>query len=181
LQRPRFSFSVAVSLSNSTLAIELQDTSSTKTGKRSLRNGPRTHPKPARRKEVRRIGDVRTTSWSMRSRGFGHAEDRNDTGADGASPCASCDVLTRKCNRRDPPGGLPPSSRLRPVAEALPRRSSKTAAGGGLCSPRKRDTRPHSRGAMRPQVVHESFAQENRGRGECRVPVAPAASCAVCR
>jgi hypothetical protein len=29
------------------------------------------------------------------------------------------------------------------------------------------------------RVVHELSAQRNRGRGECRVPVAPAASCAV--
>jgi hypothetical protein len=27
--------------------------------------------------------------------------------------------------------------------------------------------------------VQEPFAQENRGRGECRVPAAPAASCAM--
>src|SRR5258706_10570755 len=32
----------------------------------------------------------------------------------------------------------------------------------------------------RARVVHESLAQENRGRGECRVPAAPAASCAKC-
>src|SRR5260370_15367644 len=29
------------------------------------------------------------------------------------------------------------------------------------------------------RVVHELFALENRGRGECRVPDAPAASCAM--
>src|SRR5258707_14097930 len=32
--------------------------------------------------------------------------------------------------------------------------------------------------ARSARAVHGSFAQENRGRGECRVPVAPAASCA---
>jgi hypothetical protein len=30
--------------------------------------------------------------------------------------------------------------------------------------------------ALIARVVHECFAQENRGRGECRVRVAPAAS-----
>src|ERR1700738_49189 len=31
------------------------------------------------------------------------------------------------------------------------------------------------------RVVHELFAQKSRGRGECRVPAAPAASRAMCR
>jgi hypothetical protein len=42
----------------------------------------------------------------MRSSEFGRAEDRNDTGANSASPCAGFDVLTRKCSRRIP-GELP--------------------------------------------------------------------------
>jgi hypothetical protein len=38
------------------------------------------------------------------------------------------------------------------------------------------DTYPRSRGAMRPSFCKKPFAQENRGRRECRVPNAPAAS-----
>jgi hypothetical protein len=38
--------------------------------------------------------------------------------------------------------------------------------------------RPHSRGAMRPRFAI-NLRPENRGRGECRAPDAPAASCAL--
>ncbi len=34
--------------------------------------------------------------------------------------------------------------------------------------------------ARSARAVHNPFAQENRGRGECRVPAAPAVSCAKC-
>jgi len=37
-------------------------------------------------------------------------------------------------------------------------------------------TRLRDPAARCARVVHESFAQKNRGRGECRVPNAPAAS-----
>ena len=40
------------------------------------------------------------------------------------------------------------------------------------------DTPPQSRGAMRPSGAW--YFPPDRGRGECRVPVAPAASCAMC-
>src|SRR5229473_881833 len=41
-------------------------------------------------------------------------------------------------------------------------------------------TNTRSRLAARcARVADESFAQENRGRGECRVPVAPAVPCAL--
>src|ERR1700761_1491023 len=40
------------------------------------------------------------------------------------------------------------------------------------------DTRSHSRGAMRPRFAI-NLRPENRGRGECRAPDAPAASCAL--
>ena len=40
------------------------------------------------------------------------------------------------------------------------------------------DTRPHSRGSLRPSHAWIS-RPENRGRGECRVPAAPAAPCAT--
>jgi hypothetical protein len=39
------------------------------------------------------------------------------------------------------------------------------------------DTRSRSRGAIRPRFA-KNFRPENRGRGECRAPDAPAASCA---
>jgi hypothetical protein len=39
------------------------------------------------------------------------------------------------------------------------------------------DTLPHSRGAIRPSYTR-IVRPKNRGRGECRVPGAPAASCA---
>src|SRR6201985_3485153 len=39
------------------------------------------------------------------------------------------------------------------------------------------DTRPRSRGAVRPRFAI-NLRPENRGRGECRAPDAPAASCA---
>src|SRR5260370_31355582 len=40
-------------------------------------------------------------------------------------------------------------------------------------------TQLHDLAARCARVVDESFAPENRGRGECRVPAAPAASCAL--
>ena len=40
------------------------------------------------------------------------------------------------------------------------------------------DTTPHPRGAKRPGCAKKPSAQ--RGRGECRMPAAPAASCALC-
>src|SRR6201999_2308658 len=40
------------------------------------------------------------------------------------------------------------------------------------------DTPSHSRGAMRPRFAN-NIRPENRGRGECRAPDAPAASCAL--
>src|SRR6201993_2892315 len=40
------------------------------------------------------------------------------------------------------------------------------------------DTPPRSRGAMRPSFA-KNVRPENRGRGECRAPDAPAASCAL--
>ena len=40
------------------------------------------------------------------------------------------------------------------------------------------DTRPHSRGSLRPSHAWIS-RPENRGRGECRVPAAPVAPCAT--
>ncbi|SHG32203.1 hypothetical protein SAMN05443248_1143 [Bradyrhizobium erythrophlei] len=40
------------------------------------------------------------------------------------------------------------------------------------------DTPPRSRGAMRPRFA-KNVRPENRGRGECRAPDAPAASCAL--
>jgi hypothetical protein len=40
------------------------------------------------------------------------------------------------------------------------------------------DTPSHSRGAMRPRFAI-NLRPENRGRGECRMPDAPAASCAL--
>src|ERR1700721_4407711 len=40
------------------------------------------------------------------------------------------------------------------------------------------DTRPRSRGAMRPRFA-KNIRPENRGGGECRAPDAPAASCAL--
>src|SRR6202040_4209989 len=40
------------------------------------------------------------------------------------------------------------------------------------------DVTPHSRGAMRPRFAI-NLRPENRGRGECRAPDAPAASCAL--
>ena len=39
------------------------------------------------------------------------------------------------------------------------------------------DMTPHSRGAVRPRFA-KNIRPENRGRGECRAPDAPAASCA---
>src|ERR1700681_1004 len=46
---------------------------------------------------------------------------------------------------------------------------------------KQQKTNPHarsrSRGAMRPSYAN--FFRPHRGRGECRVPVAPAASCAL--
>jgi hypothetical protein len=41
---------------------------------------------------------------------------------------------------------------------------------------RQGHTPAHSRDASRPSHAQKSTASENRGRGECRVPVAPAAS-----
>jgi hypothetical protein len=43
-----------------------------------------------------------------------------------------------------------------------------------------RDTTPHSRGTMRPSFAKRCRHLKNRGRGECLVPNAPAASCALC-
>jgi hypothetical protein len=47
---------------------------------------------------------------------------------------------------------------------------------------KQQKTNPHarsrSRGAMRPS--HANFFHPHRGRGECRVPAAPAVSCALC-
>jgi len=40
------------------------------------------------------------------------------------------------------------------------------------------DTPSHSRGAKRPRFA-KNLRPENRGRGECRAPDAPAASCAL--
>jgi hypothetical protein len=42
----------------------------------------------------------------------------------------------------------------------------------------RQDTHPPSRGAMRPSCCLNP--SPNKGRGECRVPVAPAAACAKC-
>ena len=57
-------------------------------------------------------------------------------------------------------------------------RLSRDNVRRGLCQrsqgPTVSDTHPHPRGAIHARVVHVSFAQ--RGRGECRVASAPAAS-----
>ncbi len=45
---------------------------------------------------------------------------------------------------------------------------------------RAEQTRIHGLAAQYARAMQESFAPENRGRGECRVPNAPAASCALC-
>src|ERR1700686_1145073 len=44
------------------------------------------------------------------------------------------------------------------------------------CNDAAVETRPRFRGARGARVLHEAFPQENRGRGESRVPAAPAAS-----
>jgi hypothetical protein len=45
---------------------------------------------------------------------------------------------------------------------------------------RRESAASHSRGTMRPRFAKRLRHQEIRGRGECRVPNAPAASCALC-
>jgi hypothetical protein len=51
-----------------------------------------------------------------------------------------------------------------------------------LCEPKGRNDDEHNSAIsprVAPELLHQSFAQS--GRGECRVPAAPAASCAKCR
>jgi hypothetical protein len=69
------------------------------------------------------------------------------------------------------------------------------ASGGGIGSPSpssrreagttsvfvvRFQTRLRDPAAQSARAVEETFAPENKGRGECRVPTAPAASCALC-
>ena len=108
-------------------------------------------------------------------------------------------VAGRSLRCRRPPTGPAsgrPDDRLRRVTQ-YSRDSAARPRGRGVLDTRMRgyddgrewreffkqpmqDTPPRSRGTMRPSFAKRLRHQEIRGRGECRVPNAPAASCALC-
>ena len=61
-------------------------------------------------------------------------------------------------------------TRLHCLAESISNSIASTAAPSHATS--------RSRGALRPSLARHLFALDKRGRGECRVPNAPAAWCA---
>src|SRR6202035_3757811 len=78
-------------------------------------------------------------------------------------------------SRHSRPG--PHGSRRRDTPDALILRSGRQAASRRMRHTKTTDTTPHSHGANSPELCTNRFAfLQNRGRRECRVPAAPAAS-----
>src|SRR5580704_4882004 len=93
------------------------------------------------------------------------------------SQTATPKCLSRHCEptgRRE----APPDDRLREAIHRAARKNGllrRSAPRNDVATP---DVTPRSRGAMRPRFAN-NLRPENRGRGECRAPDAPAASCAL--